>query len=115
MQSQLPASRRILLIGDDVEYDRRIQQMVAVDAEISVDHVSSDQFWSGIGTLAGKGADVILLDLSRPNNLGLNALRRAYEQVPGVPIVVLAHGDDEEFSQRARALGAQDVIVKGGV
>lgn len=115
MQSQLPASLRILLIGDDVEYDRLIQQLVAVDAEITVDLVSSHRFWNGIGAVARESADVILLDLSLPNNLGLNALRRAYEQVPGVPIVVLAHGDDEEFSQRARALGAQDVIVKGGV
>jgi PAS domain S-box-containing protein len=69
----------------------------------------------GLRILAGGGVDVVLLDLSLPDEHGLKTVTRARLAAPGVPIVVLTGLDDEEFAIKAVREGAEDYLVKGQI
>src|SRR5580700_8201974 len=59
--------------------------------------------------------DLVLLDLSLPDEQGLNTLVKAHACAPKVPIVVLTGLDDEGLAVKAVRAGAQDYLVKGRV
>ena len=59
--------------------------------------------------------DVVLLDLSLPDEQGLATLTRTHAHAPNVPIVVLTGLDDEALAVKAVRAGAQDYLVKGRV
>jgi CheY-like chemotaxis protein len=65
--------------------------------------------------LASNAADIILLDLGLPDAQGLEAMRRAHEAAPRVPLVVLTGCNDELLADRALQEGAQDFLVKGQI
>lgn len=57
--------------------------------------------------------DVILLDLSLPDSLGINTFSELYARVPEVPIVVTAAAEDKALAFEVLREGAQDYLVKG--
>src|SRR5579863_497154 len=59
--------------------------------------------------------DVVLLDLSLPDEQGLATLTRTHAHAPNIPIVVLTGLDDEALAVKAVRAGAQDYLVKGRV
>lgn len=62
--------------------------------------------------LAGKQFDLLLLDLDRPDNNGLNRLLSAKEQAPHLPVVVLTSSDDETPSLSAIQREAVEHLTK---
>ncbi|GAF74868.1 unnamed protein product, partial [marine sediment metagenome] len=74
-----------------------------------------DRLSLGLKRLAVGGIDVLLLDLSLPDDQGLNVCVRAHTQAPHVPIVVLTGLDDETMAASTLQIGAQDYLVKGQV
>ena len=65
--------------------------------------------------LMRNGIDLILLDLSLPDSIGLETFLQLFAQAPDVPIVVLSGLADEAVATRAVQAGAQDYLVKGDV
>jgi two-component system cell cycle response regulator len=63
--------------------------------------------------LARGNIDIVLLDLSLPDDLGLETLTRFREKVPDIPVIVLTRHNDDEMALEALKLGAQDYLVKG--
>jgi diguanylate cyclase len=62
--------------------------------------------------LRTNGADCVLLDLSLPDAVGLQALEQVQAIAPELPIVVLSGSDDEALAVQAVHEGAQDYLVK---
>ncbi len=58
------------------------------------------------------GADCVLLDLSLPDAIGLEALTEMREVAPDVPVIVLSGQGSEETAVQAVHEGAQDYLVK---
>ncbi|MFQ4144924.1 ATP-binding protein [Chlorogloeopsis sp. ULAP02] len=56
--------------------------------------------------------DVVLLDLSLPDSIGLDTLKEFRIAVPDIPVVVLTGLNDEKMALQAMAEGAQDYLVK---
>ena len=56
--------------------------------------------------------DIILLDLSLPDSLGIETVTRVQEYGVNVPIVVLTAQNDEELALRLISVGVQDYLVK---
>ncbi|MEH2289522.1 hybrid sensor histidine kinase/response regulator [Nostoc sp.] len=56
--------------------------------------------------------DLVLLDLSLPDSIGLDTLKEFKAAVPDIPVVVLTGVDDEDLALQALAEGAQDYLVK---
>src|SRR5262245_48953849 len=60
----------------------------------------------GLDRVNKEPVDVVLLDLSLPDSVGLETLRRFREQTPSLPIVVLTGTDDETLAIEAVQIGA---------
>lgn len=56
--------------------------------------------------------DVVLLDLSLPDSIGLDTLEEFRIAVPDIPVVVLTGLNDEKIALQALAQGAQDYLIK---
>ncbi|MBI4969014.1 MAG: diguanylate cyclase [Rhodospirillales bacterium] len=63
--------------------------------------------------LSEKAFDVVLLDLSLPDSMGLDTVSGIRQAHGTVAIVVLSGLDDEELAVQAVKSGAQDYLVKG--
>lgn len=80
---------------------------------MSIEHV--ERVSEGI-TILAQGEidiDVVILDLSLPDSLGLETFKQIYAHFPEVPIIILSRIADEEMAAAAVNLGAQDYLVKG--
>lgn len=114
------SSTRDILLIEDSEADR-----------VLIDAMLADRFGDGwrvvsCGTLdAGlkvlKSVDsaltvaAVLLDLSLPDSHGLETFNSIRQAAPSLPIVILTGNDDEEVSNRAVNLGAQDYLFKNSL
>lgn len=58
--------------------------------------------------------DVILLDLSLPDSQGLGTFQTLHTLAPITPIIILSGMRNDEVTQVAMALGAQDYLLKEG-
>ncbi len=104
---------RALLIEDNPDDVMLLQELLA-GAEgdsIELDCVSSVA--DGIARLAQRDVDIVLLDLSLPDSLGLQTLDCVLGAVEDVPVVVLSGAKDADMASRALQRGAQDYLVKG--
>src|ERR1700682_1348988 len=80
---------------------------------LKLEHV--DRLDAALARLSSEHFDVVLLDLSLPDEQGLNTLLRAHAHAPKVPIVILTGLDDQALAVKAVRAGAQDYLVKGRV
>ncbi|MTJ11472.1 hybrid sensor histidine kinase/response regulator [Anabaena sp. UHCC 0187] len=59
--------------------------------------------------------DVVLLDLSLPDSIGIETLKEYRAAVPDIPVVVLTGLDSDDLALQAMGEGAQDYIVKDDI
>lgn len=57
--------------------------------------------------------DVLLLDLSLPDSIGLDTVTAARQAAGSLPLIVLTGHDDVDFDLQTLESGAQDYLVKG--
>jgi polar amino acid transport system substrate-binding protein len=72
-----------------------------------VDHLAL-----GLAALDEQQFDVVLSDLSLPDEQGINTCARIREKAPGMPIVMLTGLDDSQIAVEAVRIGAQDYLIK---
>ena len=104
---------KVLLVEDNIG-DARLLREALVDAgrgQFELTHV--EQLSAALQRLDEERFDVVLLNLSLSDERGLETLKRAREQAPGVPVIVLTGIDDEVLAVKAVRGGAQDYLVKG--
>jgi DNA-binding response OmpR family regulator len=106
---------KVLLIEDNDADARFISEMFK-DIKTTKYEVSwAKRLDEGLKLLDDDSFDVLLLDLSLPDSIGLETFERAHEYEPELPIVILSGLDDEEVAVRAVREGAQDYLMKGEV
>lgn len=70
---------------------------------------------TGLARIAGGGVNVVLLDLALSRGEGderLGPFHALHESAPGVPIVLLCHGEEENHALSAVRDGAADYMLK---
>ncbi len=103
-------TKQILVIEDDSVDFRVIERALSKTPHFKLCWVET--IAAGIKALKDNSIDLILLDLTLPDNHGVDAI----SQLSGdfsVPIVVLTGLDDEPTSYQSIQYGAQDFLVKG--
>jgi two-component system cell cycle sensor histidine kinase/response regulator CckA len=106
---------RALLVEDNPGDARLFFELVRETGAgyLKLEHV--DRLDKALARLSDEHFDVVLLDLSLPDEQGLTTLLRTHAHAPKVPIVILTGLDDEAVAVRAVRAGAQDYLVKGRV
>src|SRR5690242_2449748 len=72
---------------------------------LKLEHV--DRLDRALARLSADHFDVVLLDLSLPDERGLTTVVRTHAHAPKVPIVILTGLDDEALAVKAVRAGAQ--------
>lgn len=108
-----PDDGRILLVEDNPAYTRLVRELLeeAGLQDFEVEWV--DTLNKATALLDEEGADLILLDLLLPDNLGTDTLETTLDHAEGTPIVVLTGIDDDDLAREALDLGAVDYLCKG--
>ncbi len=104
-------SVRVLLVEDSLSDARLLQQQLAAlsSEPLSVTHVKAlDEALTRLGE---ETFDIALLDLSIPNNNGIDAIRRLHSKEPHVPIVGLT-SEGIVKTGSVRDDGVQEFIVE---
>ena len=103
---------KVLLVEDnpaDADIVREfLDEAIAVQFEL----VHVDKFADALQQLAEERFDIILLDLSLPDEGGIAVITQAIAAAPLVPIVVLTGRADDELAIAALRAGAQDYFLK---
>ncbi len=106
---------KILIIEDNPQDLRLIEEMLKEVQNPVFELHHSKRLSEGLRCLVRDSYDILLLDLSLPDSVGLDTFFSVYEQAPEVPIVILSGFSDEETAIKAVGEGAQDYLVKGHV
>ena len=107
----------VLLVEDNPGDARLVLEMLKEEgaAEFALTHVTTVRAALELLLSAAQRFDVILLDLSLPDESGLNTIRRVAEVASHLVVVVMTGAGDEEVGLAAMQEGAQDYLVKGQV
>jgi diguanylate cyclase (GGDEF)-like protein/PAS domain S-box-containing protein len=106
------AALRILLIEDCPDEAQLVADLLARARRQRYRIAHVDRLESGLQRLASERFDVVLLDFSLPDSVGLATFERTSDVSPSTPIIVLTNLDDEELASAAVRDGAQDYLVK---
>ncbi|MFS0515199.1 ATP-binding protein [Nostoc sp. UIC 10607] len=104
--------RRIFFHADQEQWQmlhvERLSQAIDATRENSAPNLDDFQ----IESQRQPRFDLVLLDLSLPDSIGLDTLKKFRAAVSDIPVVVLTGLDDEDLAMQALAEGAQDYLVK---
>lgn len=105
---------RVLLVEDDPAdralVTRRLRTFLG-----GVEPTVATSLAEAVSYLHDGAFDLILSDLSLPDAVGLEAVRRIGTAAPGAALVVLTGFEDDDVALRAVQLGAQDFIAKNSL
>jgi signal transduction histidine kinase len=104
---------RVLLVEDNPE-DAEIFCLELMKATVGRFAVqTADRLSVGIALAKEGNVDVVVLDLSLPDSMGIGTLEKMIEAAPTIPIVVLTGAQSGRLGLEEVNKGAQDYLVKG--
>lgn len=108
----------VLIIEDNPTTVQLIRTMLGElessrGGRIRFDLATADRLREGLDRFERNEVHVVLLDLSLPDAQGLAVYKQLRQTAPTVPVIVLAHIDDEKQAAEAVRAGAADYLVKG--
>ncbi|MBI5178998.1 MAG: response regulator [Nitrospinae bacterium] len=106
---------KILLVEDNMADARLVREAVAETGKglFHITHVERMAEALTLLELDTQGFDVVLLDLSLPDEQGLSTLIRMRSATAAIPIIIMTGLNDEELAIMAVKHGAQEYLVKG--
>jgi len=99
----------LLLIEDSPADARYVMELLPKSQYVLTHAASLTEAAEQMSTLS---FNLVLLDLSLPESVGLDTFRTIHSALPATPIIILTGLDDEDISLQAVKLGAQDYILK---
>jgi len=106
---------RVLVVEDNPADARWVREMLAEDAAGEFDLLHASTVGDAVDQLAAHGGwiDAVLLDLSLPDDTGLNTLQRVLPVAHTAVVIVMTGQGDEQLGLNAMQAGAQDYLIKG--
>lgn len=103
----------ILLVEDNPADARLVAEMLKEAKGIRFHVDKTDSLSAAIEALSNKPFDIVLLDLSLPDSMGLDTFTRIRSHPSQIPVIVFTGLHDEDLAVKAVRAGAQDYLVKG--
>ncbi|MEG4322543.1 MULTISPECIES: PAS domain S-box protein [unclassified Microcoleus] len=108
-----PTCFKVLLVEDNAQEAELIEDLLSgISGRQRILLTKVERLSEAQQRLNQESFDIILLDLSLPDSLGMETVARVQEYAVNVPIVVLTAQNDEELALRLISLGVQDYLVK---
>jgi signal transduction histidine kinase len=104
---------KALLIEDNPGDQLLMREMLGDTDSAFLELECTDRLSTGLARLKAGDIDIVLLDLTLPDSMGLDTFIDFQVQAPRVPVIVLTGLDDEEVAVQAVREGAQDYLFKG--
>src|SRR5205085_1825506 len=104
---------KVLLVEDESSYIELLEVVLKDCPSCQFELTAARSVEEGVTELAARNFDLVLLDLSLPDEQGLDTYTRIHAAAPATPIVVLTGMDDQNLALQAVREGAQDYLVKG--
>ncbi len=101
----------ILVVDDHPVVRRGVRQILAEDPDLVVGGEARDG-QEARHLVRARDWDVVLLDLSLPDQSGLEVLKDLRKQYPRLPVLVLSMHSEEQFAVRALKAGAAGYLTK---
>jgi PAS domain S-box-containing protein len=105
----------ILLVEDDPGYAGLLTRFLQSEHPLGSQFIWAETLEDALAHLQSIRFDVILLDLSLPDSIGLSTFLDVEKRAPDTAVIVLTGLDDEEMAMRTVQAGAQDYLAKGDV
>ena len=106
---------KLLLIEDNEDDALMIREMLHGTGGDGVRMEWSSSLKSGLEKIGLIEPDVILLDLSLPDNSGIEIVLRFSKEFVLIPLIILTGHEDEALAVQAVGMGAEDYLVKGKI
>ena len=103
---------KVLLVEDDLAEARLLQEVLKSFNLEQFQLVHVKRLHRALDHLKAAKYDVVLLDLTLPDSLGLDSLKAIIQNAPSLPIVVLTNNNDDKLALEAVREGAQDYLIK---
>jgi PAS domain S-box-containing protein len=108
-----PTCFKVLLVEDNPQEAELIEDLLSgIRGEQRILVTKVERLSEAQQRLNLETFDIILLDLSLPDSLGIETVARVQEYAVNVPIVVLTAQNDQELALRLISVGVQDYLVK---
>ncbi|MBM4422458.1 MAG: response regulator transcription factor [Chloroflexi bacterium] len=106
-----PSPIRVLIVDDHPVVRHGLRSLLSGNADIEVvgEAASGSEI---LPSLAGREADVLLLDVQMKGQNGIDAARRVRHSYPAVKIIVLTTYDDEGYLRQAVEAGVHGYLLK---
>lgn len=103
---------KVLYIEDDPEDVELVKEYLdeSIDSKFSMLHVN--ELSKGIQVLKDNGIDIVLLDLSLPDCIGLETFKKLRANAPLVPIIVFTGTTLHRAEMRECIMGSQSFLLK---
>lgn len=106
------ASARILLVEDNLDYARLVQEALGRSERGHFSVVHAERLSIGLQLLGHESYDAMLLDLSLPDSDRLATIETAATLAHRLPVILMTGTGDRALGEHARELGAADVVLK---
>jgi len=106
---------KVLYVEDDMEHAILIREFIEEIKTVHYELTHVQRLDEALVELDNDNYDVILLDLSLPDEQGVDTVARVCEKAPDIPVVVMSDTDDETMAIKALQKGAEEYLVKGKV
>jgi CheY-like chemotaxis protein len=106
------ANRQRILIIDDEQDILEIYQEILSRLQSKPDILTVDNGSQGIAMLESQTFNLLLIDLLMPQMDGFQVLAIVRRKFPALRVVVMTNSDDEQFRQRAYAMGVDLFLQK---
>jgi len=104
---------RILLVEDD-PVDKEQLSLSLSESSIHFAQIEyAGSVHAALQMLGENRFDVVLLDLNLPDSKGVDSLLTVSQEHPGVAIVIIGNGQEEDSALQVIASNAQEYLVKG--
>jgi DNA-binding NarL/FixJ family response regulator len=107
----MPAKRRILIVDAHALVRRGLASLIDGEPDLSVcAAVGTPQ--EGLEAIASAGPDLVIVDLSFEEGLGLDLVRKILSRHPDMPVLIISILDAPIYAERAFEAGATGYVTK---
>ena len=102
----------ILMVEDNEEQQFLLTELLNAAGIPIKKIITSTRIQNAVAQI-NESIDIILLDLSLPDSVGINTFKTIYKSAGDIPVVILSGIADKELALETIHLGAQDYLIKG--